>query len=111
VKLTLCNIFFEDITKGYHLLSFIDNPWLRCMVLKQCPCVVFPFRCQLVIDVQPNIVEKTRERYVLLSLASYVTCTTSFNLWMSRGGHDTFTMVVSFINNLWEPTHVTMGIF
>jgi hypothetical protein len=30
---------------------------------------------------------------------------------MSHGGHDTFAMVVSFINNLWEPTHVIVGIF
>ncbi len=33
------------------------------------------------------------------------------HLSMSRGGHDTFVMVVSFINNLWEPTHVIVGIF
>jgi hypothetical protein len=64
-----------------------------------------------VADVLPNIVKKTREKYVLPSLTLCVTCTTSFNLWMSRGGHDTFVMVVIFINNLWEPTHVTLGIF
>jgi len=64
-----------------------------------------------VTNVLPNIVEKTREKYVLLSFASYVTCLTSFNLWMSCGGHDTFAMVVSSINNLWEPTHVIMRIF
>ncbi len=64
---------------------------------------------QLVIDVLPNIVEKTKEGYVLPLVASYMTCT-SFNLWMFHGGHDTFAMVVNFINNLWEPTHVIMGI-
>jgi len=60
--------------------------------------------------VLPNIGEKTKKRYVLPSLASYITCT-SFNLWMFCGGHDTFAMVVNFINNLWEPTHVIVGIF
>ncbi len=45
------------------------------------------------------------------SLPSCVICTTSFNLWMSHGAHDTFAMIVSFINNLWEPTHVIVGIF
>jgi hypothetical protein len=63
------------------------------------------------IDVLPNIVKKTKEKYVLPSLTSCVTCTTSFNLWMFHGGHDTFAMVVNFIDNLWEPTHVRMGIF
>jgi hypothetical protein len=59
----------------------------------------------------PNIMGKIKEKYVLPSLASYITCTTSFNLLMFHGGHDTFAMVVNFINNLWEPAHVTMGIF
>jgi hypothetical protein len=49
--------------------------------------------------------------YVLHSFAFYITCTTSFDLWMFHGGHDTFTMVVNFINNLWEPTHFIVGIF
>jgi hypothetical protein len=56
----------------------------------------------------PNIVEKTNKRFIVPSLASCVACTTSFNLWMSHGGHDTFSMVVSFIDNLWEPTGVSM---
>jgi hypothetical protein len=30
---------------------------------------------------------------------------------MSHGWHDIFAMVISFINNLWEPTHIIMGIF
>jgi hypothetical protein len=30
---------------------------------------------------------------------------------MFHGEHDTFAMVVNFINNLWEPMHVPMGIF
>jgi hypothetical protein len=63
-----------------------------------------------VTNVIPNIVEKTKEKDVLPSLASYITCT-YFDLWMFHGGHDTFAMVVSFINKLWEPTHVIVGIF
>jgi hypothetical protein len=31
--------------------------------------------------------------------------------WMSHVGHDTFPMVMSFLNDSWEPNHVTMGIF
>jgi hypothetical protein len=30
---------------------------------------------------------------------------------MSRNGYDTFATVVNFINNSWEPTHVTIGVF
>jgi hypothetical protein len=63
-----------------------------------------------VTDVLPNIVEITKERYVLPSLASYITCT-SFDVWMFHGGYDIFAMVVNFINNLWEHAHVIVGIF
>jgi hypothetical protein len=36
--------FLEDmvlyIAKGYHPLSFVKNPWLKCKVLRQCSHVV-----------------------------------------------------------------------
>jgi hypothetical protein len=55
-------------------------------------------------------VETTKEKYVLLALASCITCTTSFDIWMSCVGHDIFVMVVNFLNDYWEPNHVTIGI-
>ncbi len=61
-------------------------------------------------NVISNVVEKTNERYVWPLLVSCITCT-SFNLWIFHGEHDTFAMVVNFINNLWEFAHVPMGIF
>ncbi len=30
---------------------------------------------------------------------------------MSHARHDIFAMVVNFINDVWEPIHVSMGIF
>jgi hypothetical protein len=63
-----------------------------------------------VTNVISNIVEKTKEKYVLPSLVSCITCT-SFNLWMFHGERDAFAMVVNFVNNLWGPMHVPMGIF
>jgi hypothetical protein len=73
--------------------------------------VRFPTWHQLVNEVLPIVVETTKEKYVLLAFASYITCTISFDLWMSHVGHDTFAMVVSFLNDFWEPSHVIMGIF
>jgi len=47
-KLTLHNMPFLKtqvyITKGYHPLSFVENPWLRRTILKQCSHIVFPFQ-------------------------------------------------------------------
>jgi hypothetical protein len=65
----------------------------------------------MVIEVLPNMVDKTREICVILTSASCNTCTCSFDLWMSCVGFDTFAIVMSFINTSWEPCHVTIGIF
>jgi len=74
-------------------MSFIENPWLKCLVLQQCGHVQFPSHRQMVIDVVLNLVEKTNDKCVITILASYVICTCSFDLWMSCGGFDTFAMV------------------
>jgi len=39
-----------------------------------------------------------------------VMATTSFDLWMSKFGHNTFILVINFINSEWVPCHVTMGL-
>jgi hypothetical protein len=58
-----------------------------------------------------SLVVKTTDHYVMLTLDSYVTTTKKFNLWMFRSGHDTFTLVINFINSQWVHCHVTMGLF
>ncbi len=56
-------------------------------------------------------ISRTMEEYVILALESSITTTTSFDLWMSRCGHDTFALLINFINSQWVPCHVTMGLF
>jgi hypothetical protein len=92
-------------------MSFIENPWLKCLVLQQCGHVQFPSHRQMVIDVVLDMVEKTKDKCVITIFASYVICTCSFDLWMSCAGFDTFVMVVNIINTSWEHTHATIGIF
>ncbi len=70
---------------------------------------MFPNQKQLVQHAIPKLVAKTMENFVMPALKSCIT-TTFFNLWMSRFGHDTFALVINFINSHWVPCHVTMGI-
>jgi hypothetical protein len=52
------------------------------------------------------------ETYVFLTLASFVTCTTNFLLWMSYAWYDTYAMVISFINHAWYLVHmITFELF
>jgi hypothetical protein len=85
--MTLPNTLFEGlslyIVKGYHPLSLIDNPWVRWLVLHQNGKTIFPSWHQLVKDILPNTKNKTLHQYVYPPLAQAVTCTISFDLWMS----------------------------
>jgi hypothetical protein len=58
-----------------------------------------------------SLVVKATQQYVMTVLDSCVTTTTSFDLWMSKFGHDTFALVINFINSQWVPCHVTIGLF
>ncbi len=49
--------------------------------------------------------------HVLRNLASIAIISTSFDLQMSRGGVNNFSLVINFLNESWTPMHVTMGLF
>jgi hypothetical protein len=55
------------------------------------------------------IVEKTKERFVPPTFDSCNTHIISFDLWISKGGVDAFVLLVHFLNDKWEPCHVTIG--
>jgi hypothetical protein len=65
----------------------------------------------LVTEILLKITKKTKEKYISLALESCNTCTISFDLWMSTARVDTFVLIVHFLNDKWEPCHVTIGFF
>jgi hypothetical protein len=65
----------------------------------------------MVSEMLLDMVEKTREICVIPTLVSCIIYTYSFELWVSCASFNTFVIVVSFINTLWEPYHVTIWIF
>jgi hypothetical protein len=75
--------------------------WFKCLVLHLCPKLNFPSKRQFSQDTLPRLVEKTIEVYVFHALAECYYATTIFNLWMSKGGYDMFTLVVNFLSNNW----------
>ncbi len=58
-----------------------------------------------------KMVNQNIEKFVNSMFVDYMMCTTTFNLWMSRGGNNTFALVVSFIIFLWVPFHVMINMF
>ncbi len=54
--------------------------------------------------------EKTKEIYVLPKLVNCIFATPSFDLWMSKGAHDTFVLVINFLESNWQPKQITIGL-
>jgi hypothetical protein len=57
------------------------------------------------------MVQKTLDLHVFPNLSFVATIACSFDLWMCRGVVDTFTLVIIFLNESWNPIHVIVGLF
>jgi hypothetical protein len=73
--------------------------------------VFFPSRKIFVDDVFFGLVEKTMLTYVHLALANCILAICTFDLWMSKGAHDVFVVVVNFLSSKWEAKHITIRLF
>jgi hypothetical protein len=81
------------------------------MAYKLCPRVVFPNRKVFVDDALSGLVEKTMLTYVCLALVDCILAICTFDLWMSKGVHDVFVIVVNFLSSKWEAEHIIIGLF
>jgi len=86
------------VAKGYMPIFVVENQWLKHLGMCQNPIVVFPNLKQMVQHTIHSLVAKTMDQYVMPALDSCVIANVSFDLWMSRSGHDTFALVINFIN-------------
>jgi len=66
-----------------------------------CPKVVFPPRKMFSQEVVVDLVEKTKQKYVLPKLKQCYSTTTSFDLFTSKGAHDVVALVISFLSEKW----------
>jgi len=71
----------------------------------------FPSKKAFVDDVLFGLVEKTMFTYVHPTLVDCISATCTFDLWMSKGAHDVFAIVVNFLSNKWEAKHVITELF
>jgi len=72
---------------------------------------VFPSRKQFSHEILPNLVEKTKQVYLLPKLTYCIYATTSFDSWMSKGAHDIFALVMNFLGSNWQPKQIIIGLF
>jgi len=58
-----------------------------------------------------GLVEKIKQTYLLLLLEKCHSIITSFDLWILKGVHNVFALVIIFLGFNWKPKHVTIGLF
>jgi hypothetical protein len=58
-----------------------------------------------------SLVNITLTKFMQLALTECLTTTHTFDLWMSKGDHDVFAMVVNILSISLEPKHITIGLF
>jgi hypothetical protein len=92
-------------------LQFVESVWFKHLILHLSPKVVFFFRKQFSQETLPNLVEKTKEVYVLPKLTNCIFAITSFDIWMSKGAHDIFVLVINLLGSDWQPKQVTINLF
>jgi hypothetical protein len=56
-------------------------------------------------------VEKNEKKNVLAKLSDCISTTSSFDLWMSKGGHDIFDLVNNFLGFNWQFKQMIIGLF
>ncbi len=76
--------FIEDmgllIVKNHMHVQFVENLWMKCLCLQ---------------EMFPKLVEKTKQLHVLLALAKCNFLIVNFDLWMSKGVHDIFALMIN----------------
>jgi hypothetical protein len=89
------------VVKNHLPIQFVENIWLKRFVMHLCPKVVFPLRKMFSREVLFDLVEKIKQEYVSLKLKHCYSTKTRFYLWMSKGGHNVFSLLISFSIENW----------
>jgi hypothetical protein len=113
-KMMYSKMFFEDlvllIVKKHLPMHLVESQWLKRFSLHLCPRVVLPFMKLFTREILLELVEKTKQLYMLPALA-YCYFVTSFDLWMSKGAYKIFIIVIKFCGVEWQLKHIVIGFF
>jgi hypothetical protein len=84
------------VLKNHLPIQFVENILLKRLIMKLCPCVVFPSKKHFCEEMFLDLVEETKQLFVLPILINCGSTTTSFDIWIYKDAHDVFALVVIF---------------
>jgi hypothetical protein len=64
--------------------------------MRLCFCIVFSSKKTFNQNLLVDLIEKTKQKYVLPILTNCVFTSANFDIWMLKGMHDVFALVVNF---------------
>lgn len=79
--------------------------------MRRVPIIQFPSRKAFVQEHIPTMLKRTMNIYLHPTIASCVTMSITFNLWMSRCRYTTLGTIINFIEDTWTLRHVVVGLF
>jgi hypothetical protein len=83
------------IVKNHLPMHHVESQWIKKIILLLCQRVLH-FKIQFSREILLELVEKTKQLYVLPTLVDYYSIIRSFDLWMSKGAYGIFAIVINF---------------
>ena len=74
-------------------VSLVDNPGFVQYVRDIIPRILIPSRRKLTDNLLPSFIQKCMESTVITAFKSLASVSISFDLWMSRGCEDIFSVI------------------
>jgi hypothetical protein len=78
-------------------MQFVENVWFKHMVVHLCPNFNFRLGKKFSQENLSNLVDKINQLYFQLTLAKCDSTIVIFDVWMSKGAHDIFTLVSNIL--------------
>jgi hypothetical protein len=81
------------IMKNNLPLQFVESIWFKCLILHLFPRVLLYYRKHFFQEILLNLVEKMKQLYILPKLTICISAIARFDLRMSKGALDIFTLL------------------
>jgi hypothetical protein len=79
-------------------LQFVESVWFKPLILHLCPQVVFFSKKKISHDILPKLEEKNKISICFIKIGK-LHIATSVNLWISKGAHDIFALLINFLGS------------
>lgn len=93
------------VLKNHLPIQSVENILLKWLIMKFCPYVIFPSKKHFGEEMFLDLVEETKQLFVLPILTNCGSTTTSFDIWIYKEAHDVFALVVIFGERLGAKTY------